>query len=278
MNTKKHILDLRVAQVRELSAGYVEIHLRAADGKMPEMLPGQFVQVRVDGSPETFLRRPISVNLLTRTGAEGGACCDATGNDGAADELWLLVHAVGDGTKALARLQAGDMLNIVGPLGNGFTLPAEGVDARPLLVGGGVGTAPLLFLGQELAARGVRPTFLLGGRREADIMQLEHFRRFGDVALTTEDGSAGERGFVTQHSLWRDAAYTQIYTCGPKPMMVNVARMARERGIPCEVSLENMMACGLGACLCCVENTVDGHVCVCTEGPVFDAKRLTIDH
>ena len=274
MNTKKHILDLRVAQVRELSAGYVEIHLRADDGKMPEMLPGQFVQVRVDGSPETFLRRPISVNLLTRTGAEGGACCDATGNDGAADELWLLVHAVGDGTKALARLQAGDTLNIVGPLGNGFTLPAEGADARPLLVGGGVGTAPLLFLGQELAARGVRPTFLLGGRREADIMQLEHFRRFGDVALTTEDGSAGERGFVTQHSILTKQKFDIIYTCGPQPMMRAVARYAAEHQVECEVSLENKMACGLGACLCCVEKTTEGNVCVCKEGPVLNIKKL----
>ncbi|MCR5820384.1 MAG: dihydroorotate dehydrogenase electron transfer subunit [Bacteroidaceae bacterium] len=256
---KKHILDLSVVRMCELSPGYFEIHLISACGTIPEMHPGQFVQVRVDGSPETFLRRPISVNLLT---------VDHT-------ELWLLVHAVGAGTKALACLNEGHTLNLVGPLGNGFTLPSsDEYDTHPLLVGGGVGTAPLLFLGQELSQRGIRPTFLLGGKRKSDIMQLEHFQLLGDVALTTEDGSVGERGFVTQHSIWHTDAFTQVYTCGPKPMMVNVARIAHEQKIPCEASLENMMACGLGACLCCVEDTVEGNLCVCSEGPVFDTSKL----
>ncbi len=259
---KKYILDLVLRRSTQPRPGYVLLQLTNPEKPLPEMLPGQFVEVRVDGSPSTFLRRPISINLVNRQH----------------NELWLLVHAVGAGTRALAALSDGAVLNVVLPLGRGFTLPEdssrENREERYLLVGGGVGTAPLLYLGQELVARGCKPTFLLGARSADDLLQVDDFRRFGEVFLTTEDGSAGERGFVTQHSLWKDAAYTRICTCGPKPMMVAVARLAREKGIPCEASLENMMACGLGACLCCVEDTVDGNVCVCKEGPVFSTDKL----
>lgn len=270
---KKYMLDLVLRRISEPRPGYAVLQLTDPAGPLPVMAPGQFVEVRVDGSPSTFLRRPISINYVDRE----------------ANELWLLVHAVGDGTRALAALKEGAVVNVVLPLGRGFTMPdsarenlaerQEGKEAdkqiaRYLLVGGGVGTAPLLFMGQELVQRGCRPTFLLGARSADDLLQLEMFRQLGDVALTTEDGSVGERGFVTQHSLWTTAAFDRICTCGPKPMMVAVARLAREKGVPCEVSLENMMACGLGACLCCVEDTVDGHVCVCKEGPVFSTDKL----
>lgn len=275
---KKYVLDLLLKHISQPRPGYVVLQLTNPSGALPEMLPGQFVEVRVDGSPSTFLRRPISINLVDRE----------------ANELWLLVHAVGEGTRALARLEAGATVNVVLPLGRGFTMPEDsllqncaaqsssvlaaqssaGRGARYLLVGGGVGRAPLLYLGQELAARGCQPTFLLGGRSVNDLLQLDHFRRFGEVCLTTEDGSAGERGFVTQHSLWQQASFDRICTCGPKPMMMAVARLAREKGIPCEASLENLMACGLGACLCCVEDTTEGNVCVCKEGPVFSTNKL----
>ncbi|MBQ8936142.1 MAG: dihydroorotate dehydrogenase electron transfer subunit [Bacteroidaceae bacterium] len=259
---KKYILDLVLRRSTQPRPGYVLLQLTNPEKPLPEMLPGQFVEVRVDGSPSTFLRRPISINLVNRQH----------------NELWLLVHAVGAGTRALAALSEGAVLNVVLPLGRGFTLPEDSSrekrEARYLLVGGGVGTAPLLYLGQELVARGCKPTFLLGARSADDLLQVDDFRRFGEVFLTTEDGSAGERGFVTQHSFWKAAAFTRICTCGPKPMMVAVARLAREKGIPCEASLENMMACGLGACLCCVEDTVDGNVCVCKEGPVFSTDKL----
>ena len=253
----KYILDLILRRTSQPSPGYVVLQLTDPSAPLPEMLPGQFVEVRVDDSPTTFLRRPISINLVDR----------------AANELWLLVHAVGAGTRALAQLKEGARVNVVLPLGNGFTLPTSTAE-RYLLVGGGGGTAPLLYMGQELVARGVRPVFLLGARSAADLLQLDHFRQLGDVCVTTEDGSLGERGFVTQHSLWQQADFTRICTCGPKPMMQAVARLAREKGIPCEASLENLMACGLGACLCCVEDTTDGNVCVCKEGPVFNIEKL----
>jgi len=251
------ILDLVLRRTSQPSPGYVLLQLTNPSAPLPEMLPGQFVEVRVDGSPTTFLRRPISINMVDRP----------------SNELWLLVHVVGDGTRALAQLQEGAIVNVVLPLGNGFTLPASPSE-RYLLVGGGVGVAPLLYMGCELLARGVRPVFLLGARSVSDLLELDLFRQMGDVYVTTEDGSLGERGFVTQHSLWQQDGFTRICTCGPKPMMQAVARLAREKGIPCEASLENLMACGLGACLCCVEDTTDGNVCVCKEGPVFNVEKL----
>ena len=121
---------------------------------------------------------------------------------------------------------------------------------------------------------GCRPTFSLGGRSACDVLQLDMFKEYGDVYITTEDGSEGEKGFVTQHSILSSERFDRISTCGPKPMMVAVARYAKSNNITCEVSLENMMACGVGACLCCVENTNEGHVCVCKEGPVFNVNKL----
>ena len=114
----------------------------------------------------------------------------------------------------------------------------------------------------------------MGARSAKDLLEIDLFQELGDVYLTTEDGSAGEQGFVTQHSILTQQKFDRIATCGPKPMMMAVAKFARNSGITCEVSLENTMACGVGACLCCVENTKEGHVCVCKEGPVFNIDRL----
>ena len=151
--------------------------------------------------------------------------------------------------------------------------PKEASD-KLLLVGGGVGTAPMLYLGEQLAKKGHKPTFLLGARSDKDLLQLEEFAKYGEVYTTTEDGSHGEKGYVTQHSILNKVRFEQIYTCGPKPMMVAVAKYAKSNQIECEVSLENTMACGIGACLCCVENTTEGHLCVCKEGPVFNINKL----
>lgn len=254
---KKYVLDLRVASVDSLRDGYAVLRLVNPAGELPEMHPGQFVEVRIDGVQSVLLRRPISINFV----------------DSERGELWLLVHAVGEGTRWLASLSAGDTVNCVLPLGNGFTLP--GAPCKLLLVGGGVGTAPLLYYGKRLRELGCEPVFLLGGRSASDLMQLELFEQYGRVYVTTEDATKGEKGFVTQHSLLAREKFDGIATCGPKPMMMAVARYAEAAGTHCEASLENLMACGVGACLCCVEKTRDGHnVCVCKEGPVFDVKQL----
>ncbi len=252
---KKYVIDLQVRSVEQLSPKHVLLKL-TDDHPLPEMLPGQFVEVRVDHSPTTFLRRPISINFV----------------DKANNELWLLVAMIGDGTRQLGCLHAGDVLNCVLPLGNTFTMPSARQE-RVLLVGGGVGMAPMLFMGGEMHRMGCEPTFLLGGRTHTDLLELDIFNRYGRVCVTTEDGSMGEKGFVTNHSVLNEH-FDRICTCGPKPMMMAVARYAKQNNIDCEVSLENMMACGLGACLCCVEKTTEGNLCVCKEGPVFNVNRL----
>jgi len=254
---KKYILDLTVREAQRLGSQFVLLRL-TSENPLPEMLPGQFVEVRVDATPSVLLRRPISIHYF----------------DEESNELGLLVQLVGDGTRWMATLKAGDLLNVVLPLGNGFTLPADKA-VRPLLVGGGVGVAPLLYLGMKLREMGIAPTFLLGSRTENELMQLAEFEKYGPVYITTENGAVGEQGYVTQHSVLSREQFGQVYTCGPKPMMVAVARWAKSAGVPCEVSLENKMACGVGACLCCVEDTKEGNVCVCKEGPVFSIDKLS---
>lgn len=251
---KKHILDLRLTENIQLHSAYALMKFSPVEGHLPAMLPGQFAEVLIADSTNTYLRRPISIHNI-----EG-------------DELWLLVRRAGEGTCKLASYAVGSVVNMVLPLGNTFTMPANR-EHRPLLIGGGVGVAPLLYWGKALAQEGIRPAFLLGARSADDLLQLAEFEAVGDVYLSTEDGSKGEKGFVTQHSVLEDK-FSYIYTCGPKPMMQAVARIARQHNTPCEVSLENLMACGVGACLCCVEDTVEGHVCVCKEGPIFNIDRL----
>ena len=171
----------------------------------------------------------------------------------------------------MLKTPVGSVLNLVLPLGNGFSTDFED-DA--LLIGGGVGVAPLLQLGKTLHQKGKKVKFLLGARTASDLLLPDEFRRWGEVYVTTEDGSAGEKGFVTQHPILQSPV-SHLACCGPLPMMKAVAAIARSKELNCEVSLENMMACGLGACLCCVEDTADsGHVCVCKEGPVFNIHRL----
>lgn len=253
---KKNILDLTVVENVKLHINYVLLKL-SSQNELPEMLPGQFAELRVDGSPTTFLRRPISINYV----------------DKQRNEVWFLIQLVGDGTKRLAEIKKGETINVILPLGNGFTMPHNSSE-KLLLVGGGVGTAPMLYLGQQLAKAGYSPTFLLGARSQNDLLQLEDFSKYGRVATTTEDGSYGEKGYVTQHSILKEISFDKIYTCGPKAMMMAVAKYAKNNQIECEVSLENTMACGIGACLCCVEDTTEGHLCVCTEGPVFNINKL----
>ncbi|GHT44222.1 dihydroorotate dehydrogenase B (NAD(+)), electron transfer subunit [Bacteroidia bacterium] len=278
----KHIADWTVSENSQLSADFCLLKVRLND-ELPEIRPGQFVQILVPNAPHTFLRRPISVHFV----------------DYDRRELWLLVQIVGDGSRQLSKMQVGESLNIVYPLGNGFTLPSpsQGERGAFLLIGGGAGTAPLLYLGKQLRDLGYQPTFLLGGRTKNQLLQLSEFEKYGEVHTTTEDGSFGEKGFVTNHSIiqmyfddiqkhrfdmqthsndgmqmYVPSLY--IYVCGPKPMMMAVAKLAKQNDIPCEVSLENRMACGIGACLCCVEKTTYGNACVCTAGPVFNINQL----
>ncbi|MGC3978007.1 MAG: dihydroorotate dehydrogenase electron transfer subunit [Paludibacteraceae bacterium] len=253
---KKYIKDLVVKENLPLNQQYFILKLTSAD-ELPPMEPGQFAQLRVDNTSGTFLRRPISINWV----------------DYETNEMWLLIQKVGNGTRKLSELKRGDTLNLVFPLGNTFMLP-ENKQAEVLLVGGGVGIAPLLMFGQKLRNQGYKCRFLLGARTKSDLLELDEFARYGEVFTTTEDGSNGEKGFVTHHSLLKRSNFDYLYTCGPTPMMKAVAAYAVKKNIFCEVSLENMMGCGFGACLCCVTDTIEGNICVCTEGPVFNITKL----
>ncbi len=251
----KKITDFRLIEKKEWAKS--TFLLLQCDEPLEEIKAGQFVQVRVDDAQHTYLRRPISihdVDYQNRT-------------------ITLLVQRVGEGTNKMSDIEIGDTLNMIYPLGNGFTIP-ENNEGNVILVGGGIGIAPLYYLGKMLKEKGIEPQFLLGGRSKSDLIMLEEFESVGKVYITTNDGSLGEAGFVTQHSIWKEKRFDMIYTCGPKPMMMAVTKIARENNIDCEVSLENLMACGLGACLCCVENTIEGNVCVCKEGPVMNINKL----
>lgn len=254
----KQLMDLRVIANLELGELYNLLILSPINFQLlPEIEPGQFVQVAVPNSKNTFLRRPISVNRVTKDRRE----------------LHLLIRKAGDGTRKLTESQAGDILNILLPLGNGFPM-TDMKGKRVLLIGGGVGVAPLLYYGEQLKIASAEPVFLLGARSAKDILLAGEFKAVAPLCLSTEDGSVGAKGFVTENPAL-NARFDVWAVCGPAPMMKAVAKMARERNIECFVSLENMMACGLGACLCCVEKTVKGNVCVCTHGPVFNINDLT---
>jgi dihydroorotate dehydrogenase electron transfer subunit len=252
---KKYQLDLIV--VDNVMVGNSSTLLTLTHSEpLPEMIAGQFAELQVDKA-KVLLRRPISIHNVDKT----------------TNTVEFLIQIVGEGTKELANLKKGDSLNVLLPLGNGFGY--AGTTQSPLLIGGGVGVAPLLHLGKELKSRGITPTFLFGGRSKEHLLRLESFEAVGKVYVTTEDASLGEKGFVTNHSILNKEQFDLIATCGPKPMMKAVAAWARTANCECEVSLENMMACGVGACLCCVEKDGEGHnVCVCKEGPVFNSKKL----
>lgn len=255
MTIKKQILDLELSANEPLSMGNHLLKLRPQPGQsLPPMYAGQFVQIQIPNG-SAMLRRPISV-------------CNVIDN-----ELWLLIARVGRGTIAITDLSVGDKLNLILPLGNTFS--TSGV-SRPLLVGGGVGIAPMLMLARTFSAVGIKPDVLLGGRTSGHIVLRNEFEAVANTYYTTEDdGSLGVHGRVTDHPILSETDHERIYSCGPMPMMRAIATLAKERQIECEVSLENTMACGIGACLCCVQDThTHGNICVCTEGPVFNSEKI----
>lgn len=251
----KNIVDFQIIDNKRLKKDFFILEL-ASGNALPEMLPGQFVQVRVDGSSETFLRRPFSVHDVNYS----------------SNSIKLLIQLAGSGTQHLSQKRVGDTLNLILPLGNSFSLPEKG--ERSLLIGGGCGIAPLLYLAKYLKSQSCNFDILMGFRDSDRIIEYEEYEKLGSVYLSTEDGSVGEKGFVTHNSLLSNNKYDRIYGCGPDLMMKAVAKYAAKNSINCEVSLENLMACGIGVCLCCVVNTTRGNVCSCTEGPVFNIKDL----
>ena len=233
--------------------------------------PGQFVHMRIPGMEGHVLRRPFSVYA----------------RDAEAGELELLYQTVGFGSVHMATLRPGccEDAELIGPVGNAWAPPATA--RRALLVGGGVGAAPLFLLCERLVAAGVRTDVVLGAQTKDALVCRERYdallaRQGGSAQCATDDGSFGWPGFCTglsAQALEQAAAagepYDWVAVCGPEPLMRIVAGQAAGAGVACQVSMERRMACGVGACLSCVVDTRDGKKRACVDGPIFDAEVLT---
>ncbi|HYH04297.1 MAG TPA: dihydroorotate dehydrogenase electron transfer subunit [Bacillota bacterium] len=246
-----------------LAPGYYRIGLLAPE-VASQAQPGQFVQIRVAGESCTdpLLSRPISIYRVDRT----------TGM------IFLIYKTVGRGTTILAGEARGAILEVLGPIGNGFHMPenAKGV----ALVGGGVGMPPLYCLAELLKAKQpeLSITLFYGGRSRSDILELEAWEQLGvELCVATEDGSYGTKGLVTTMLLnkLQDKKFDYLAACGPEPMLKAVQQIALEQQLAGEISLEAHMACGVGACLGCTCNTAKGYRRVCVDGPVFNLSEVT---
>ena len=209
--------------------------------------PGQFVNIKLDG---LYLRRPISV-------------CDLT-----EDTLTIVYKAVGKGTEQMSRMQAGEKLDVLTGLGNGYDLSLSG--DKPVLLGGGVGVPPMYLLAKKLLAQGKKVQVVLGFNTRSEIFYEEEFKALGaDVTVTTADGSYGVKGFVTD--ALKEIAYTYFYTCGPEPMLKAVYKATATSG---QMSFEKRMGCGFGACMGCSCRTITGYKRICKEGPVMKKEEI----
>ncbi len=251
----KLIRSLKLVEKIILNQDFFILNLSSSE-PLPLILPGQFVHARIDNSKETFLRRPFSIHDV----------------DYDKNTIKLLIQQVGRGTESLSRLNQDDYLNVIYPLGNSFSMPLPG--EKVLIAGGGTGFAPLFFLAKYLNGQGFYPDIVLGFRNRNKIIVSDELAGFGNVSITTEDGSEGIKGIVTDHPVFKNKKFDRIYCCGPRLMMKAVEDYAKSNRINCEVSLENLMACGIGICLCCIERTTHGNLCTCTDGPVFNINEL----
>ena len=237
----------KVTENRRLTSKTYVMRLRGEEGVIEN--PGQFVNLAVEGK---YLRRPISI-------------CDVKG-----DEITLLYDVVGDGTAAMSGWEAGKEVDMLAPLGNGFDMTRSG--ERPLLLGGGIGIAPMYMLARLLLEQGKSPTVVLGFNTVADVAWADEFRALGvEVLVTTADGSEGIKGFVTDAEVCRDPGVSYFYACGPMPMLRAVCERLPMDG---EVSLDERMACGFGVCMCCSLETKSGAKRICKDGPVFTKDEL----
>lgn len=224
------------------------------------ILPGQFVHLRVPGMDGHILRRPFSVYAA----------------DGQAGTLRILYQVVGKGSAHMTTLQPGCGTDVMGPMGSSWKLPERG--DRVLFVAGGVGAAPLLMFGRQVREAGLNLDVCMGAQTESALVMRPHYTQLlgSEPFCSTDDGSYGHPGFVTALAgkLIDSYDYDLVCCCGPQPLMRAVAAMAKEADVPCQVSLEKRMACGIGACLSCVVDTKHGKLRSCVDGPVFDARKV----
>ncbi|MBI3354527.1 MAG: dihydroorotate dehydrogenase electron transfer subunit [Nitrospirae bacterium] len=224
-------------------------------------MPGQFAMLRVGETSDPLLRRPFSIHKKNP---------DKT--------IEILYKIVGKGTRLLSTLVKGKDMDIIGPLGNGFVIDKK--IKNHILIAGGIGIAPLLFLAHELSRdKRSRITLFLGARHKEDILCIQNFKRLkARINISTEDGSLGKQGLISELFEVSLADLNEqkiaVYSCGPNNMLREIHRLAAAKGLPCQVSLEARMGCGIGACLGCVVEGKEGYEKVCTDGPVFDAGEV----
>ncbi len=230
--------------------------------------PGQFVMISQDSEtsfPAPLLKRALAIYSQHWPGEDRGA-------------LTFIGKVVGDGTRLLSRLCKQDKVGLIGPLGNGFQVGPDESQVT-IMVAGGTGIASFFMLASQLLSQGRRACLVYGGRSRDDLVGLDDFRDLGIATyVTTEDGTDGLQGLVTQ-GLERALSdhstdSVSLLTCGPTGMMRAVSSIASERGVGCQISVENRMGCGFGVCLGCTVKTTDGYKLACTEGPVFDAAQF----
>ncbi|MBW2478271.1 MAG: dihydroorotate dehydrogenase electron transfer subunit [Deltaproteobacteria bacterium] len=263
----------KIISNQEISTGYYRMRI-LAPGFSDQAQPGQFVMFRVQRSLPPLLRRPFGI---FRIGYLPGDC------DGLPPKEYveILYKVTGRGTTIMAELHEGDGVELLGPLGKGFDISAN--EGEKILVGGGIGLVPLFMLASELKQRGQTVRLLMGGRTRDDIFAVTEFERLGvETYVSTDDGSLGEEGVVTRVLERKLKKYqvSEVFACGPKPMLTAVHDICLAHSTPLQVSLEEFMACGVGACLGCVVkgagHTDDNpsYLCTCKVGPVFRAEYL----
>jgi dihydroorotate dehydrogenase electron transfer subunit len=257
----------------EIAPGYWRMRI-LTPGFAALAQPGQFVMLRPRQALPTMLRRPFGI---FRTGCQPPECAGLPPRE----YLEILYKVVGQGTRIMSELHAGDQVELLGPLGRGFAVSDK--QCAQLLVGGGIGLVPLFLLAEALLQRGQQVRLLMGGRTRDDILAVTEFERLGvETYVSTDDGSLGEEGLVTRVLERKLAKYpcAEVYACGPMPMLAAVEQVCSARGVPLQVSLEAHMACGVGACLGCVvkgaghSEQQPNYLCTCKEGPVFMADQL----
>ncbi|MCQ2546306.1 MAG: dihydroorotate dehydrogenase electron transfer subunit [Clostridia bacterium] len=243
--------ELTVKSNRQIADRTWEMILETPSGMTDDFRPGQFINIRIDG---LYLRRPISI-------------CDWSD-----DTVTIVYKTVGRGTEAMSRIEAGAKIDVLLPLGNGYNTEAENVGERPVLIGGGAGVPLMYCLCRRLVSEGVVPAVVLGFRTAGEMFYIERFREMNiEVAVATEDGSYGVKGFVTD--VMSDPGYTSFFACGPEGMLRAVDRAAKA-DIPGWFSFEERMGCGFGACMGCSCETKYGSKRICKDGPVLERGEI----
>ena len=237
------------------------------EDKLPgATMPGQFVNLRINNREDLLLRRPFSVALVKPEQSQ----------------FEIVYRVVGKGTAAMTDLQPGDRVDLLGPLGKGFTIPEKA--STCLLIGGGCGVAPLWAVADYLYQAGCKTIAMLGFQSSDKVFGEDVFQKYrAETVVATDDGSYGLKGFVYEHlETLLDRRIDRAYVCGPIPMLKSVAPLLMKARIPCEVSLEAQMGCGFGVCLSCVVSVRDGETIekqrVCAEGPVFDLEDIVVEY